>query len=309
MADVSTLAAYRDGVEHIRQAWPGFLERRTERLRQQERHGTAAEKVTENIVEDLLTGVLNWSLGDLNNQLGYADLVVTELGIGRLIVETKRLGALAWNRRAVDAALEQARRYAAEQRVRCVAVSDGTMFYAADVVDGGLRDRVFCHLEAGEPPVDLWWISVHGIYRPHRGNGAGLRLLPEGEVQIPSQSPSTAPDALLHPKHRLPARCFAYVGDATRPGTWKLPFRCVDGSVDTKRLPKAIGAILTNYRGAKVRTIPENAIPAVLQRLAEAAQSLGHMPPAALSPAPVYRELAEVMNHLGIREPVNPSAS
>lgn len=282
-------------MEHIRQEWQGFLERRAERLQAQERHGAAAEKVAENIVEDLMTGVLDWSLGDVNHQVGYADLVLTQLGIPYLIIETKRPGALAWDRRAVDAALEQACRYAAEQGVNHVAVSDGTMFYAADIMQGGLQDRVFCRLADMEPATDLWWVSVHGLYRDRPDAFAGLRLLPEGEAEasVATLTPST--DVLLHPKYGLPARCFAYVGDTTDTGTWKLPFRCADGSIDTKRLPKAIQSILTNYRGAKVRTVPEKAIPAVLKRLAEAAQSMGHMPPTAPNPAPVYRMLAEVL--------------
>ena len=281
------------------------MELRAERLRQQARHGIAAEKVAENIIEDLMTGVLDWSVGDLNNQVHFSDLVLTHLGISYLIVETKRPGALVWNRRALEAALEQARRYASEQRVNCVAVSDGTMFYAADVVHGGLRDRVFCRLDGTKPAEELWWLSVHGIYRqrPSKG-GAGSGLLPQGEVG--PRSIAHVPDSLLHPKYGLPARCFAYVGDAARTNSWKLPFRLADGTVDTKRLPKAIGAILTNYRGAKVQTIPEEAIPDVLRRLAKAAQSLGHMPPAATSPAPVYRELADVLERLGTRGPVSP---
>lgn len=52
---VKDLASYRHWTEHIHQNWPRFLEQRRERLAQQERYGTAAEKVTENILEDLLT--------------------------------------------------------------------------------------------------------------------------------------------------------------------------------------------------------------------------------------------------------------
>ena len=39
-----------------------------------------------------------------------------------------------------------------------------------------------------------------------------------------------------------------------------------------KRLPKAIEAILSNYRGARVSSVLEKAIPDVLRRLAEAAE-------------------------------------
>jgi hypothetical protein len=69
--------------------------------------------------------------------------------------------------------------------------------------------------------------------------------------------------------------------------------------VDAKRLPKAIQAILSNFRGVKVSGIPEDAIPAVLQRLARAARQAGHMPPEACNPAPIYRQLADTLEQFG----------
>src|SRR5579875_789167 len=164
--EITRLASYRRCVERIHSAWPAFLERRRQRLAEQERYGKASEKVAENILEDLFTLVLDWELTDLNHQVQYADLVLTHQGIKYLLVEVKRPGALAWNRHAVERALEQARRYAAEQRVKCIAISDGVMLYAAHPRHGGLEDRVFVSLTDVEPPLDLWWLSVHGIYRP-----------------------------------------------------------------------------------------------------------------------------------------------
>ena len=195
---VQTLASYHRCLDRIRSAWPSFLAKRGERLKQQERHGVAAEKVAENILEDLFTTALDWSVGDLNNQVEYADLVLTRLGIKYLVIEVKRPGALAWNRRAVEAALSQARGYADKQGVRCVGVSD-------------------CH---------------------------------------------------------------------------------VDGSVDANRLPKAIQAILTNYRGATVHGIPEKAIPAVLSRLEDAARQVGKMPDQSPETAPAYHQLADALTQL-----------
>jgi len=52
---VEDLASHRRSVERIRSNWPTFLEKRKERLKQQERLGVAAEKVAENILEDLFT--------------------------------------------------------------------------------------------------------------------------------------------------------------------------------------------------------------------------------------------------------------
>jgi hypothetical protein len=48
---IEELASYHQCVEHIRSNWPAFLERRKERLAQQERQGVAAEKVAENTCE------------------------------------------------------------------------------------------------------------------------------------------------------------------------------------------------------------------------------------------------------------------
>jgi hypothetical protein len=295
---VENLASYHHCVARMRAGWPGFVERRRERLAQQDRYGVAAERVTENILEDLFTSVLDWSLADVNHQVGYADLVLTEHGVKHLVLEAKRPGALAWNRRAVEAALDQARRYADEQKIKCLGVSDGLMLYAASIEHGGLCDRVFVSLEAAAPDESLWWLSVHGIYRPRDDAAAALRLLPEP----PEVEPAAAgePDeALLHPKYGVPANCFAYVGHAADPRTWRLPYRQADGMIDAARLPKAIQAILSNYRGARVSGIPESDIPEVLVRLARAAVALGRMPHQTGAPARVYRQLAEALEQLG----------
>src|SRR5439155_1149038 len=181
------LASYHRCLDRIRTTWPVFRAKRDERLKQQERHGVAAEKVAENILEDLFTTVLDWSLGDLNNQIDYAD---------------------------------------------------------------------------------------------------------------PGSSPA-AHDGQLHPhKYKLPCQCFGYVGDASDPSTWKLPYCHADGSIDASRLPKAIQAILTNYRGATVHGIPEKAIPGVLARLEEAARQAGKMPDQSPETATVYHQLAEVLAQL-----------
>lgn len=294
-----SLASYGRCIAHIAAAWPAFLDKRQQRLAQQRRHGRAAEKVAENILEDLFTEVLDWSLADVNNQVGYADLTLTRFGIKELIIETKRPGALAWNRRAVEAALAQALRYAHEQKVKCVAVSDGFLLYAADVAHGGVKDRVFCALDEWSPPRELWWLSVDGIYRPRReAGGAALRLLPQEPVADGDGAPPIE-DALLDPRYRLPPACFAFVGDAGDPSTWKLPYLKRDRTIDGRRLPKAIQAVLTNYRGARVGGIPEQDIPDVLVRLGRAARSAGKMPGQTGKPAAAYARLAQVLEQLG----------
>lgn len=299
--NLESVAAYRHCSDRIRAAWPEFLARRAARLQPHPLMGNTPEKITESILEDLFTNVLDWPIEGFNPQVEHADIVLSHLGIRYLIIEAKRPGALAWNRHAVDRALGQATGYADEQRVQRIAVSDGLMLYAADIADGGKSDRVFVPLDSAEAPLDLWWLSVQGIYRQcESSQGASFRLLPEEPIAVAVITEDRDGEALLHPTHHLPARCFAYVGDHTKPRSWKLPYLNADGTIDAKRLPKAIQCILSNYRGARVSGIPEQAIPAVLTRLADAAARSGHLPPTAANPAQVYRQLSEVLKQLDI---------
>jgi len=294
---VHPLATQQRCLDRLRSAWPQFQEARRGRLREQERFPHAAERATEAILEDLFTGPLDWTVADLNHQVGYADILLSRLGIKYLIVEAKKPGALAWNRQAADTALNQARRYAAEQRVHCIAISDGHMLYAADVEHGGLTDRLFVPLDAEDAPQALWWLSVHGIYRaPGPEERAALQLLPG--VEAAGRLVFAAEEALLHPKYKLPAPCFAFVGDPTDCRTWHLPYLLADGTIDGKRLPKAVQAILSNYRGARLASVPESAIPDVLVRLGRAAARAGKMPSQAPATAPVYQQLADALEQL-----------
>ncbi len=99
---------------------------------------------------------------------------------------------------------------------------------------------------------------------------------------------------LVQPKYHLPAAAFAYVGDPARPATWRLPYRHEDGSVDRRRLPLAIEAMLGTYRGRQAR-IPASARHDVLARLAHAADEIGKLPPHATHPPPLYRKLAAAL--------------
>lgn len=294
-AGYAKLASYRQCIDRITGAWPGFVTRRKQRL-EQGLFAAPAEKVAENILEDLLTQVLDWNLADVLLQADRADIVLSDNAFKRVVLEVKRPGALAWHRKAVEDALDQARSYAARQKVNAVAVSDGTMLYAADVDNGGgLRDRLFVSLDSEEPPLELWWLSVHGVYR---------------ECPVPTRRPPAAPGPaeesvpppvggeLLHPKYHLPARCFAYLGDASRPATWKLPYRRADGQPDLSRLSKAVQAILSNYRGAKV-TIPREAVPDVLVRLGKVSKDLGKMPCQNAATPACYREAHEALDQFG----------
>jgi hypothetical protein len=285
------LASFHAWMSRAGTAWPTFLARRAERLAEGRWYAGAPEKVAENIVEDLLTEVLGWALSDINHQVARCDILVTHLGIRRLLIETKRPGALS-GPRAVGAAFLQAQGYAETLRVGLVAVSDGAHLLTADLVAGGGRTRAETNISMEEVGQNLWWLSPDGVYRdpvplPHPAAWASTA------VHEPSEP--AGPLGLLHPKYQLPATCFAYVGSVTHPSTWHLPYLDAQGEIDHSRLPKAIQAVLTNYRGAHVSSIPEEAVPLVLRRLAAAAPRSGRMPPECLEPAAVYVQLAQAL--------------
>jgi hypothetical protein len=291
------LASYQKCVARICAAWPAFAARRHERLQQGGLFGPAVEKIAENILEDLFTTVLDWPVANVKPQVDRADIVLTRLGLKWLVLEVKRPGSLIGHRSAIDAALAQARRYAADQRVKAVAVSDATMLYAADVVGGGLRHRAWLTLHTEQAPDDLWWLSVHGIYRPCPNLMVELGTLPDRDAISSSGGEILAADE-LHPKYKLALQCFAYVGAANDTHTWKLPYLVADGiTPDAKRLPKAIQCILSNYRGAQV-DIPEADVGDVLVRLGIAAKMLGKMPCQNSSAASAYVEAHRLLEQL-----------
>lgn len=293
---VSRLAAYRKCAEHIRTAWPAFAAERRRRL-QQGGGGQPVEKIAENILENLFTAVLDWPIESVRPQVERADIVLTRLGLKYLVLEVKRPGSLTGRQSAFEAALAQARRYAEDQRVKAVAVSDSIMLYAADVVGGGLRDRVWLQLDTDEAPDDLWWLSVHGIYRlrPDVPVGLGVLSTPNGDV---GSGAHLGVAGELHPKYKVAMQCFAYVGAANDSRTWKLPYLLADGiTPDSKRLPKAIQSILSNYRGAVV-DIPEADVGDVLVRLGTAASVLRKMPCQRPSTATAYRDAHQFLEQL-----------
>lgn len=99
------LGRQRKCEDRIQSTWPSFHAKRAQRLEQGRRFGTAAEKITIALLEDLFTEVLDWSPADLNHEIDYADLIITQNGIKTLIVEAKRQGSLAWHQQAVTQGL------------------------------------------------------------------------------------------------------------------------------------------------------------------------------------------------------------
>ncbi len=125
----------------------------------------------------------------------------------------------------------------------------------------------------------------------------GIYRMPPAKVTVPNRD--LADDGVLHPKYGLPARCFAHVGDPARPGTWKLPYLLADGSVDAKRLPKAIGAVIRDYRMQQVKGLSDEETGRVLVTLAGAAVRTGRMPHQDPTPAEVYIALLDHLRQIG----------
>ena len=117
------LASFHTWTDRAEKAWIPFVARRLEHLAEGRRYGGAPEKVAEDIVADLLTDVLGWAVSDLNHQVAHCDILVTQLGVRRLVIETKRPGLLA-GQHAVDIAFLQAQGYAETLHVDTVGVSD-----------------------------------------------------------------------------------------------------------------------------------------------------------------------------------------
>jgi hypothetical protein len=295
------LSGYNKFNANLEQRWKSFLDKRQTRLIQEARYGSAAEKVAEDILQDFFTMVLDWKLGSINNQIQYADMVLTHQGLKRLIVEVKRPNSLSWDKLTLDRALNQARKYAQQQRVTTIAVSDGALFYAVDIKNGGLVDRARLNLDNQSIPLNLYWVSVDGIYRPvEKLSEEHMETTPDALISLPNNNASTdTSEELLHPKHSVPARCFAYVGDPSKTSTWKLPYRLMNGQTDEKHLPGAIRAVSTNYRGAHNKSVPEEAISDVLVRLGMAAWSAGKMPEQTNKPLGSYQILHDALYQLG----------
>lgn len=280
------LARQRRCIEQLQERWPEFLERRTVHLRSHAVGRSPSERIAENILFDLFTRVLDWAPDQVRWQENRIDLLLTRLGVKHLVVEVKRPGSLD-GPVSITRALEQARGYAEQHNVRTVAVSDAGLLDVRDLVDDRFHPRLHVHLSDISPPDALWWVSTRGIYRTP----------PAAPVEKIDLS-SAVGEELLHPKYRLPARCFAFIGDPTRTSTWKLPYLRSDGSPDERRLPKAIQAVLRDYRGEQVR-LPEQQVPDVLVRLATAAILLGRMPHQDATPAEVYSALADALVQFG----------
>lgn len=279
MSNTFPTATCQKDLDRAKTAWTTFQISRIEMLTQISDEEGCYEKVTENILSELLTSVLGWSKTEVKYQQNRCDIILSDSTINRFLIEAKRPNAFT-SQANLNAAKDQALRYGKELQIPTIAISDGVWIKAWDITDKGLIERVDSLLDTSNFPEELWLLTKHGIYRKKKSE------------TIESLSCHLTNDNLLHPKHKLPARCFAYVKCPNTPSTWALPYKLINGSIDLKRLPKAIQCIVSNYRGQKVGKIPLSAIPTTLKTLEAAAISLRLMPHQNPQTANVYQGLA-----------------
>ena len=151
--------------EHVEVAWPGFLRRRAERLHALDGKGRVTEKVVENSLEDLLTQVLDWSLGEVVYQFGNADMTLVHLGKSVMVLEAKSPQGEFRRRGSLLAALRQARRYANTHAADMIGVCDGKTLYVEDAREGQAQARLLVSLDDKMPNESLRWLSRENIQR------------------------------------------------------------------------------------------------------------------------------------------------
>lgn len=252
------------------QDWAAFMHVRDEIVSQTEAGRRLSERDVEQILEALVSGPLGWDIGQLARQQDFADFALIDRGLKLAVIETKGFGVFQDQSHADDALLQGAR-YADRHRCPLIWACDGCQLILAsrDQSAEAINVHVQVPLDSPTPPDDLYYFTHYGLFR----------YPPEVLRSIPY---SAAADEALYKRHHkvlLHYSCFAYVGDLRDKGTWMMPYRNPDGSVDTKRLGHAVNYLLSpgGYRGQKAaRTrIPEAATLLCALRLAHAYREIG----------------------------------
>lgn len=305
-APATSLTAHHRFQKHLHSAWPGFLARRAERLRGLE-SGHEGEAVTKHIIEDLFTHVLGFSQADLVQQSPGPSstprpcLIITRLGLNSMVLQALPPHTLSGFGASVRAVLSQSHRCVSAQVILALGVCDGFLLYAEEQAHGGRRPRVFVTLDSPTPPPDLFWLSTDGVWRRRDD-------LPQGWDPLASHIHhrpfDPEPEILLDPTHHLPFTCFAYVGDASKPRTWHLPYLHANGSIDNAGLLRAIQAVVSGShdQGLSSSLVPPASVPVVLLRLAHAANA-SHQWPLHAASAPAYRLLDQALRQFSLVSP------
>jgi hypothetical protein len=255
----------------ITSKWPDFCAACAKTTGQTEDGRRLSERDVEFMLEALVTGPLGWDLGQLARQQDFADFALIDRGLKLAVVETKGFGVFRDPAQADDALIQGAR-YADRHRTRLMWAFDGCQLLLASREPKA--EDVHVHLQARmdgpEPPPELYFFTHYGLFRyPPQV----LRTIPY----------SAAQDEALFKRHHgemLHYSRFAYVGDLRDKGTWIMPYRNADGTVDTSRIGHAVNYLLSpgGYRGQKAEAsrVPQAATLLCALRLSRAYQEIGH---------------------------------
>ena len=90
---------------------------------------------------------------------------------------------------------------------------------------------MWLQLDTDKAPDDLWWLSVHGIYRLRPDLPVGLGVLSNPNCDVGSGA-NLGVAGELHPKYKVAMQCFAYVGAVARFHAHPLQIAAVLGAVN-----------------------------------------------------------------------------
>ena len=103
------LARKKKLLERAQNNWAEFQSKRKQYLAQMHLRDGGSEKITENILVDLFTLVLDWPLSNVDYQSGWCDIVLVDTGIKHLLIEAKYSGKFS-SSKAMEQALSQVSR-------------------------------------------------------------------------------------------------------------------------------------------------------------------------------------------------------
>lgn len=226
------------------------------------------------MLERLLSDVLGYEPDQIDREPDHADFLLLYRGVKLMVIETKDWDVFH-KQEALDAALLQACTYAKRHRVQYIAAFDGVRLVLGERAGNEIRLKIELCIDEDEPHENLFFFSHYGLSKLPKDV---MRALPISPNEVAAVDMNLS-EYKTHHGVKLHYSCFAYIGDLRAKSTWKMPYRNEDGSVDTRRIDKAVNYLFSpgGYRGATAResSVPQAAQPEVARKLAIAYQEIG----------------------------------
>ena len=281
--------AAREGIE---ENWPKFKEFRAATYRHLLNGRSLSERDVEAVFESLLADPLGYSPAQIDRQPDFADYVLLSRDLKLAVVEAKGWEAFRTDGN-LHGALTQAATYADRHRVKHLFAFDGEVIALA-IREGNNIDVILeLKVDAQDPPDDLFFFTEYGL----------SKVPNEPKYSFCFESCPLPNECKKHHGVALHYTCFAYIGDLRDKGTWKLPYRNADMSVDTGRIDKAVNYLLSpgGYRGATAndRSVPEAASVDVAKKLARAYKEISRWDDPKCKPV---ERLREYLQQKGVTE-------